>query len=90
MLFQNREVATTPQILVLCKQNLELRNLALRKGTLTYVIAEDEEWTRLRNNSPLDAENSGRTAPGVGKRLGRALRWGCLPTSQVREEGRPS
>lgn len=43
MLFQNREVATTPQILVLCKQNLELRNLALRKGTLTYVIAEDEE-----------------------------------------------
>lgn len=41
MLFQNREVAATAQILVSRKRNLELRNLVLGKGR--YVCAEEYE-----------------------------------------------
>lgn len=84
MLFQNREVAITAQILSSHKWNIGLRNI----GTLRQRRCRSV-WTHLRNDTLLHRKLWLHHSWGR-KRGRRALGCGCLPTGQLREEGWPS
>lgn len=87
MLLQNREVIKTAQICVSCKQNVQLRNCTLRKGSPRYVHAEVSEhvWSEAQL-FPLHRKLQPHRSWGRK----RALWWASLPNSLAREGGRCS